>query len=149
MLSSRVKHPLGDPVRTHGQAWVLASGHRRTLSLRAMQDRFLPPYDAPVRYRGDGQLSPPPLPGKDGCVQPSEEPRYTGKEKRGCAHKGPLLVEGPPEGIGAPRRAKCLVCGALGPARATSTEAAHALRLGAPQRHRGRERRRRAETPSG
>jgi hypothetical protein len=50
-----------------------------------------------------------------------------GQRPRGCLHEGPLVVDSL-EGD-APRRARCLVCGAVGPERATSVEAAHALRL--------------------
>lgn len=69
-----------------------------------------------------------------------------GQRPHGCTHAGPLIVDSVDEG--APRRVKCLVCGTVGPERATSTEAAQALRrIGSSPRHRGDERRRRAEAP--
>jgi hypothetical protein len=61
-----------------------------------------------------------------------------GQRPHRCLHKGPLVVDSLEED--GPRRARCLVCGTVGPERATSIEAAHALRLNKFPPHRADER---------
>jgi hypothetical protein len=56
----------------------------------------------------------------------TETARRTKPLPHRCAHAGPMLVD-PADGD-APCRALCLLCGTVGPARATPSKAARALR---------------------